>query len=134
MTEALILFAHGARDPLWSRPFEAVAQRIRALRPQTQVRLAYLEFMQPSLTEAGDELAAVGARTVTVVPMFLGAGGHVRRDLPALLDDLKRRHPDVAWVLQPAIGEAPSVIEAMACEAVRPATPSTASAVTATAT
>jgi sirohydrochlorin cobaltochelatase len=134
MTEALILFAHGARDPLWSRPFETVAQRIRALRPQTQVRLAYLEFMQPRLTEAGDELAGMGVSTVTVVPMFLGAGGHVRRDLPALLDDLKRRHPDVAWVLQPAIGEAPSVIEAMACEAVRPATPSTASAVTATAT
>jgi sirohydrochlorin cobaltochelatase len=128
MTEAFILFAHGARDPLWSRPFEAVAQRIRALRPQSQVRLAYLEFMQPSLTEAGDELAAIGARTVTVVPMFLGAGGHVRRDLPALLEDLKRRHANVTWLLQSAIGEAPSVIEAMACESVRAAPASTASA------
>jgi sirohydrochlorin cobaltochelatase len=128
MTEALILFAHGARDPLWSRPFEAVAQRIRALRPQTQVRLAYLEFMQPRLTEAGDELAGMGASTVTVVPMFLGAGGHVRRDLPALFDDLKRRHTNVTWLLQSAIGEAPSVIEAMACEAVRAAPASTASA------
>jgi sirohydrochlorin cobaltochelatase len=130
MTEALILFAHGARDTLWSRPFEAVAERIRALRPQTQVRLAYLEFMQPSLTEAGNELAALGASHVTVVPMFLGAGGHVRRDLPALLEDLKGRHPEVDWSLQSAIGEAPSVIEAMACEAVRSATPSTASTAT----
>ena len=128
MTEALILFAHGARDTLWSRPFEAVAERIRALRPQTQVRLAYLEFMQPSLTEAGNELAALGASHVTVVPMFLGAGGHVRRDLPALLEDLKGRHPEVDWSLQPAIGEAPAIIEAMACEAARAVTASTASA------
>ena len=122
MTDAIILFAHGARDPLWRRPFEAVAQRIKALRPDTEVRLAYLEFMQPSLSEAGHELAAMGARAVTVVPMFLGAGGHVRRDLPTLLEDLKGRHPTVAWSLQQAIGEAPSVIEAMACEAARKAT------------
>jgi sirohydrochlorin cobaltochelatase len=127
MTEAIILFAHGARDPQWSRPFEAVAQRIKALRPDAEIRLAYLEFMQPSLSEAGHEVAAMGTRVVTVVPMFLGAGGHVRRDLPALLEDLKRRHPTVAWSLQQAIGEAPSVIEAMACEAARAATAQAAS-------
>jgi len=117
MSDAIILFAHGARDPLWSRPFEAVAERIRALRPGVQVRLAFLEFMRPQLTEAGSELAALGVQHVTVVPMFLGAGGHVRRDLPNLLEDLKNRHPGVVWSLQPAIGEATSVIEAMACEA-----------------
>ena len=127
MTEAIILFAHGARDPLWRRPFEAVAQRIKALRPDTEVRLAYLEFMQPSLSEAGHELSAMGARAVTVVPMFLGAGGHVRRDLPTLLDDLKRQHPTVVWSLQEAIGEAPSVIEAMALEAARKAATQAAS-------
>lgn len=117
MSDAIILFAHGARDPLWSRPFEAVAERIRALRPGVQVRLAFLEFMQPQLTDAGTELAALGAQNVIVVPMFLGAGGHVRRDLPALLQELKTLHPTVVWSLQPAIGEASAVIEAMACEA-----------------
>jgi hypothetical protein len=25
MTHAVIIFAHGARDPAWSRPFEAVS-------------------------------------------------------------------------------------------------------------
>ena len=127
MTEAIILFAHGARDPHWRRPFEAVAQRIKALRPDAEIRLAYLEFMQPSLSEAGHEVAAMGVRAVIVVPMFLGAGGHVRRDLPTLLEDLKSRHPTVAWSLQQAIGEAPSVIEAMACEAARAATAQAAS-------
>lgn len=122
MSNAIILFAHGARDPLWSRPFEAVAERIRALRPDVHVRLAFLEFMQPGLSDAGQELAALGVRYVTVVPMFLGTGGHVRRDLPALLEDLRKRHPTVEWSLQQTIGEAPSVIEAMACEVASMAT------------
>ena len=114
--QALILFAHGARDPLWRRPFEAVAEQVRARRPHTAVRLAYLEFMAPSLTEAGAQLAQSGATEVCVVPMFLGAGGHVRRDLPALLEALRQQHPQVSWILRPAIGEAQAVIEAMARE------------------
>jgi sirohydrochlorin cobaltochelatase len=49
--------------------------------------------------------------------MFLGAGGHVRRDLPRLLETLQQQHPQVRWSLQPAIGEAQAVIEAMARQA-----------------
>ena len=49
-----------------------------------------------------------------VVPLFLGTGGHVRKDLPLLLDQLTAQHPQVTWQLQPAIGEIDSVIGAMA--------------------
>lgn len=117
MTQAIILFAHGARDPRWSQPFEAVAEHLRSLRPGTAVRLAFLEFMTPTLLEAAEELAQGGWTEVSVVPMFLGAGGHVRRDLPQLVAALEQRHPQVQWRLKPAIGEAPSVIQAMAREA-----------------
>jgi sirohydrochlorin cobaltochelatase len=120
MSQAIILFAHGARDPMWSQPFEAVAEHLRTLRPGATVRLAYLEFMSPTLLEAGAGLAQSGAREVSVVPMFLGAGGHVRRDLPRLLETLRQQHPQVRWSLQPAIGQAQAVIEAMAREAAGP--------------
>jgi sirohydrochlorin cobaltochelatase len=117
MTRAIILFAHGARDPAWSSPFEAVAERLRALQPGAEVRLAYLEFMSPSLVEAGHELAQSGAAEIRIVPMFLGAGGHVRKDLPRLLAALQQQHPQVTWNLQGTIGEAQGVIEALAREA-----------------
>ena len=117
MTHAIILFAHGARDPAWSRPFEAVAERLRTLQPEAAVRLAYLEFMSPTLTEAGQELVGCGASEIRIVPMFLGAGGHVRRDLPRLLETLQQQHPQVIWNLQGTIGEAQAVIEALAREA-----------------
>ncbi|HSW07031.1 sirohydrochlorin chelatase [Aquabacterium sp.] len=110
----LLLFAHGARDPQWARPFEAVAARCRAQRPQTPVVLGYLEFMAPGLIEAGAQLAAAGCAAVDVVPLFLGAGGHVRKDIPVLMARLAEAHPDVTWTLRPAVGEAPAVIDAMA--------------------
>jgi len=111
---ALILFAHGARDPRWAVPFEAVAAQVRAQRPGCQVRLAFLEFMTPDLATAGAELATAGCHQVDVLPLFLGTGGHVRKDLPLLIDALCRAHPKTCFALHPAVGEMPAVTQAMA--------------------
>jgi sirohydrochlorin cobaltochelatase len=112
--KGLILFAHGARDATWAAPFEAVAARLRAQRPAWRVALAYLELMQPDLAAAGASLVQAGCTRIHIVPMFLGTGGHVRRDLPARMQQLRERHRATEWSLQPPIGERPEVIEAMA--------------------
>jgi sirohydrochlorin cobaltochelatase len=116
-TPGLLLFAHGARDPLWARPFNAVLAQARAARPDLHIALAYLEFMRPNLQTAGAELAALGCSAVKIVPLFLGAGGHVRKDLPVLLTALEAQHPEVDWQLSPAIGEMDSVVSAIALAA-----------------
>lgn len=121
MKRGLLLFAHGARDPNWALPFEAVARRVRAADAGVPVALAYLEFMTPGLIDAGSALAGEGCERVEVLPLFLGAGGHVRKDLPALLAVLRQRHPQVQWILRRAVGEDDAVIAAMADWALRPA-------------
>lgn len=112
----ILLFAHGARDPAWARPFEAAAQalRQRALSQGHEVALAYLEFMTPDIAQAGRDLASLGCEQVTVVPLFLGAGGHVRKDLPRLLEELAAQFPAVQWSLSPAVGETDLLIQALA--------------------
>jgi sirohydrochlorin cobaltochelatase len=114
MAHAIVLFAHGARDPRWAEPFEAVAARIRAAAPGLAVALAFLELMGPSLGEAVGRLVAGGATTIDVVPLFLGTGGHVRQDLPPLIDTLRAAHPGTTIRLHAAIGEHAAVSEAMA--------------------
>ena len=113
----LLLFAHGARDPQWARPFEAVAVRCREACGENRVALAFLEFMAPDLVAGGSALVAAGCTAVEVVPLFLGAGGHVRKDIPVLMARLQAEHPAVRFTLRPAIGEAAAVIEAMAAVA-----------------
>ena len=110
----LLLFAHGARDPNWAVPFEDVARRVRVQRPGMPVALAFLEFMAPDIVTAGNTLVAAGCTSVAVVPLFLGAGGHVRKDLPERLGRLRAAHPAVQWTLQPAAGESPRLVEALA--------------------
>ena len=114
MKKGLLLFAHGARDSRWALPFEDIAQRVRQAAPQVPVRLCFLEFMQPGLVDGGHALALEGCGHVDVVPLFLGAGGHVRKDIPLLLAELEARHPQVRFELRPAIGEMEPVVQAMA--------------------
>ena len=115
-SHGILLVAHGARDPAWAQPFERArdALRQRAEAQGTTVRLAFLEFMSPDILAAGHELATAGCTQVTVVPLFLGAGGHVRKDLPRLMDELASAHPGVTWRLSPAVGETDLLIQALA--------------------
>lgn len=116
MKQALILFAHGSRDAQWAQPFEALRAQ---LAPRYDVELAYLELIAPTLDEAVARLAARGARQVRVVPVFLGQGAHLKRDLPALAAATRVRHPQLEITLEPAIGEQPAIIEALAAAIAR---------------
>lgn len=113
-TTGLLMFAHGARDPRWAAPFEQVVARVRAARPSQPVRLAFLDFMAPDIRAAATELVNEGCARIDVLPLFLGGGGHVRKDLPPLLDELRALHEGVVFALHPAVGEAPALIAAMA--------------------
>ena len=111
MKSGIVLFAHGSRDPEWARPFEAIRARLSQAHA---VRLAYLEAMRPTLAEAVASLAGDGVTTLRVVPLFLGAGGHVREDLPRLIAAAQAAHPQVRILLEQPIGEQPGVIAAIA--------------------
>ncbi len=112
MAHGILLLAHGARDPAWARPFEQTRDQLAARgRP---VALSFLEFMSPDLVEAGQQLVEGGCTAVTVVPLFLGAGGHVRKDVPVLMDRLRQTHPAIDWQLARAVGETATVVDALA--------------------
>ena len=116
---AIVLFAHGSRDPLWRAPIDAVAAEIGRHAPATAVRCAFLELMSPSLQETVDGLVQAGHRSVRVVPMFLGIGRHAREDLPVLIEQLRQSHPDLVLDLRPAVGEMPEVTRCLAQVALR---------------
>jgi sirohydrochlorin cobaltochelatase len=110
LKQGIVLFAHGSRDPDWARPFERLAALL-SKNTDLEVRLAYLELMQPSLDTALSELASMKVASIRVVPVFLGFGGHVKRDLPELI---AAANPGVKVTIDPPVGEQAAVIEAIA--------------------
>jgi sirohydrochlorin cobaltochelatase len=114
LKRGIVLFAHGSRDPLWHKPMEAVAQRVRAQSPAANVVCAYLELSQPDLPTSAAALVAQGLSEITIVPMFLGVGKHAREDLPMIVAALRESHPQVTFQLQPAVGENPHLVALLA--------------------
>ena len=100
-----MLFAHGARDPEWAEPFRAIAARVAATRPDLAVKLAFLEFQGPALAEAINELVDSGHHNIRIAPLFMAPGGHLKNDVPKLLDGIRARHPELQLELLPAIGD-----------------------------
>ena len=109
----IVLFAHGARDPEWARPFEAIRESVRSQRPEWRIELAYLEMMSPTLEEAIETLVADGAPCVSIFPLFMAQGGHLKGDLPRILDAIRARYPKIPIALESAIGEVPEILDAI---------------------
>jgi sirohydrochlorin cobaltochelatase len=114
MKPAIILFAHGSRDPLWRLPIEAVAAEIQSRDPSAQVSCAYLELCLPSLPQAAADLIVAGVRHLRIFPLFLGVGKHAREDLPLIMEEIRSAHPGVLLELLPTAGESPQLTALMA--------------------
>lgn len=103
-TTRILLLAHGSSDQRWCETFEALAAPTLASLPEA--RVAYMELAEPSLETEVREAAADGVDCVRVVPLFLAAGRHLRKDVPAMLEEYRQRY-SLNITLLPPIGEDP---------------------------
>jgi sirohydrochlorin cobaltochelatase len=115
----IILFAHGSRTADWARPFLLIRDRVAAQRPEAVVQLAFLELMPPTFEEAVEAQVGEGVDHITVAPLFLAAGGHLRIDLPQLVDAALVRHPQLRIRVLPPIAESEALVQAIADWAAR---------------
>ncbi|MGW5850092.1 sirohydrochlorin chelatase [Streptomyces sp. NPDC055254] len=79
MQPTLVAVAHGSRDPRAPHTVSALLDLVRELRPRLDVRLGHIELNRPLLA---DTLSGTSGAAV-LVPLLLGRGHHVKRDLPA---------------------------------------------------
>ena len=110
----IVLFAHGSRDPEWAAPFRAIERKLTAADGGSAVALAFLEIMQPTFEQAVDRLVGEGCGRITIAPLFMAQGAHLKRDLAKLVEDARERHSNVEVSTLPAAGEAESVMTAIA--------------------
>ncbi|MFD7705789.1 sirohydrochlorin chelatase [Streptomyces sp. NPDC059785] len=81
---ALVVVAHGSRDPRALDTVRALLDRIRALRPELPVHLGHIELNAPLLPDTLDTLAGLGTASAVLVPLLLSRGYHVKRDIPEM--------------------------------------------------
>ena len=110
METALLLIAHGSRQPEANADLHHVAAALRR-RGHAVVEAAFLELAGPDIDEGGARCVEHGAGLVVLVPYFLSAGVHVLRDLTAARDRLATRFPAVEFRLAEPLGRHPLLLD-----------------------
>jgi sirohydrochlorin cobaltochelatase len=115
-THAIIVLAHGSRDPLWRAPVENLVERLKLKAPTQLVSCAYIELCEPDFATACAQLIERSAalQVIKVLPLFFGVGRHAREDMPALVEAAQAAHPHIQFTLLPSAGEMPSVMNSVA--------------------
>ena len=81
---ALVVVAHGSRDPRALSTVSTLLDRVRDLRPGLPVRLGHIELNEPLLSDTLADLDAADTADAVLVPLLLSRGYHVRRDIPEM--------------------------------------------------
>ena len=110
---AILFFAHGSRDSQWRVPFDAILADFRGMHATKLAELAFLEFMQPEFASSVKVLIDQGATQIRVIPLFLAAGAHTRKDLTALIEAAQQTHAGIRFTVASPIGEVDSIRSAI---------------------
>ncbi|MEV8093832.1 sirohydrochlorin chelatase [Kitasatospora sp. NPDC085879] len=100
---ALLLIAHGSRDPRHAATVDALVHRVRALRPGLTVATAYLDHCAPRIPQVAGRLGDAVA-----VPLLLNRAFHAKSDIPAAL-----RAAGADLPLADVLGPSPLLLDAL---------------------
>jgi sirohydrochlorin ferrochelatase len=118
----VLILAHGAGDPTWTVPLWEAANELKENLPYP-VAIGFLEYDEPDIPAAVEQLNAVGVNKIVAVPLFISSySNHIeeikyilglRKDLPDPDEDLERASPAGEVILIPAVDDHPLMAEVL---------------------
>jgi sirohydrochlorin cobaltochelatase len=107
MSDCLVLLAHGSKDPRWCVPFERIVAAVRGQSEETELRLAYMEFVEPTLMDVARECVGRQILHMRILPLFLSIGAHLATDVPEQVKRVTDQFPQLEVEVLPPVGQDP---------------------------
>lgn len=111
MLEGVILLGHGSRRSEANQEIRNIAELVKAAGGNVMYETSFLQFGEPTLPQAIEKLVRSGVKKITVVPLLLVVGNHIKVDLPAMLSEQKKLYPETTLLLAPHLGADPRIAE-----------------------
>ncbi|EIE19197.1 CbiX-domain-containing protein [Coccomyxa subellipsoidea C-169] len=99
---AVVLVDHGSKRAEANEMLEEFATL--NLSSRQRVEIAHMELAEPSIGTAVSRCASEGFRKIVIAPYFLSRGRHITSDIPALVAEAQKAHPEVECVIAEPIG------------------------------
>lgn len=109
---ALVIAGHGTRDAAGAAVCRALVDRVRSLLPGVRVEAGFVELTPPTIDEVLSTVLTNEEHGAVVVPLMIGAGGHVQDDIPDAIVAGRREHPGATVVYTRHLGAPASLVDA----------------------
>eukprot|EP00270_Netrium_digitus_P008689 TRINITY_DN2607_c0_g1_i2.p1 TRINITY_DN2607_c0_g1~~TRINITY_DN2607_c0_g1_i2.p1 ORF type:complete len:298 (+),score=24.01 TRINITY_DN2607_c0_g1_i2:54-896(+) len=103
-SQGVIIVDHGSRRAEANAMLDAFVEIFKKQTGRAIVEPAHMEIAQPSIASAFGSCVQQGARSVLVAPFFLAPGRHWREDIPSLVADSAKNHPQVEYLIAAPLG------------------------------
>ncbi len=104
MKSAVIILGHGSRSAGADKAIQRTAAEVKKRGGYEIVEQAYLQHTSPGLMDAIEVCARQNAGRIVIVPFFMQPGAHVTRDIPALIEQARKKHPGVEVLMTDFVG------------------------------
>lgn len=109
--EILLLIGHGSRDAEGNQEFLEMVRQLREKNPQRRIDAAFIELAEPNIQTVLDGYADPAPKTVWIMPVLFFAAGHSKVEIPEIVNEARRRLPQVAFHYGAPLGIHPILLD-----------------------
>ena len=107
-----ILLGHGSRNPEANEVLHELANMFSKEVNMT-TEAAFLQFAEPSLENVIESYFEKGVHDLTIIPVFLYPGVHIKEDVPGIIDQLQEKYPTLTVKIADPIGADPKLVSVL---------------------
>ncbi len=113
--KAILLIAHGSYNAKVKIEVRALVDTLQEKyskkHPDEKVIFdyAFLTIEDPDVYEGIEQCVNKGAKEIVVLLNFLNSGRHADEDIPKMVDNARKKYPDVVFRLTPPLGLHPLI-------------------------
>ena len=111
MKTGIIILFHGSRAEGADDAVRRIIAEVRQRGGYDIVTEAFLQHASPGLSESVQRCVQQQVGKIVIVPFFMQSGAHVTKDIPAIVEEARKRHPAVAFKVTDFVGSHPLITE-----------------------
>jgi sirohydrochlorin cobaltochelatase len=108
--KSVIIIGHGSRDKEAQEQFFEVVDMVKEELGE-KVYGAFMELAEPGFCEIVEKVIEEGSREITVFPLFLFPGIHIKEDIPGMIENLRKKYSDVIIDFKSPIGAGKQLVD-----------------------
>lgn len=111
MKTAMLIVGHGSKSRDAVNAFEKLVALIKEKNRYEIVAGAHMELAEPGIIETVDEIAKQDPEMIIIAPYFLYEGMHIKKDIPEMIEDMRKKYPRIKFKFAKPIGFEPMLAD-----------------------